>query len=146
VDVSAKLADSEPASFSVWKTETAAMADVWNSYRATVAYQGATQTIPVQAMSEHEVADHARIMAGFEFGWNPAEVQVLAYEPDTSGSLPNAHIHTFEVHVRPEGGDPEVLRLKARDIDTAEGLAALHCADRLGIDVREIDVLSAEQV
>jgi len=122
------------------------MADVWNSYTATVTYQGKKKTLPVQALSEHEVADHARIIAGFEFGWNPAEVDVVTYEPDNSGSLPNPHIHTFEVHVRPEGGAVEILRLKARDADTAEGLAVLHCADRLGIDVREVDVLSVTQV
>ena len=122
------------------------MAEVWNAYKATVTYRDETRTLPVQALSEHEVADHARIMAGFEFGWPPAEVQVVAYEADSSCSLPNAHVHTFEVHVRPEGGEAATLRLKARDADTAEGLAVLHCADNLGIDVREVDVLSVAQV
>jgi hypothetical protein len=122
------------------------MVDVWNCYKVTVTYDGATKTLPVQALSEHEIADNARIMSGFEFGWNPADVKVLGYEADRFGELPSAHIHTFEVHVRPEGGEPEVFRLKARDAESAEGLAVLHCADRLGIDVRAVDVLSVAQI
>jgi hypothetical protein len=116
--------------------------DAWRSYKATVACDGTTRTVPVQALSEHEVADNARIIAGFEFGWKPAEVEVVAFEIENMGDLPNAHTETFEIHVRPEGGEPEVMRLKARDAECAEGFAVLHCAHHLGIDTREVDVLS----
>jgi hypothetical protein len=120
--------------------------DAWRSYKATVACYGTTRTLPVQALSEHEVADNARIIAGFEFGWKPAEVEVVAFQIDNVGDLPNAHTETFEIHVRPEGGEPEVMRLKARDAECAEGFAVLHCAHRLGIDAREVDVLSVVKV
>ncbi len=122
------------------------MSDVWTSYVATVTYQGETRTLPVQALSVHEVSDNARVMAGFEFGWNPADVGVTGYEADPDGKIASPHVHTFEVHVRPEGGQPEVFRLKARDAESAEGLAVLHSADRLGIDARAVDVLSVSQV
>ncbi|NRG19668.1 hypothetical protein HPQ64_18415 [Rhizobiales bacterium] len=122
------------------------MSDIWVNYRATVSYDGKIETIPVQAMSEHEVADHARIMAGFEFGWNPADVKIVSFEPDPEGRLEHGHIHMFEVSVRPEGGEPQTFRLKARDADCAEGLAVLHCADKAGLDPREVDVLNVVPV
>jgi hypothetical protein len=122
------------------------MSEVWRSYRATVACNGTTKHLPVQALSEHEVADNARVIAGFEFGWKPAEVKVLAFEIDKSGDLPTTHTETFEIQVRPEGGEPEVMRLKARDAECAEGFAVLRCADPLGIDVRAVDVLSVFKV
>jgi hypothetical protein len=126
--------------------EETEMSDVWTSYVATVTCHGETRTLPVQALSVHEVSDNARVMAGFEFGWAPAEVSVLRYELDAEGTSGDTHIHTFEVHVRPEGGQPEVFRLKARDAESAEGLAVLHSADRLGIDPRAVDVLSVSRV
>ncbi len=122
------------------------MSEVWTKYKAIVSYQGETRIVPVQAMSEHEAPDHARVMAGFEFGWDPGEVKVVSIAPDHQGELPSDHIHSYEVHLRPEGGEPEVFRLKARDAECAEGLAVLHCADRLGLDIREIDVLSVAAV
>jgi hypothetical protein len=122
------------------------MSEVWRSYMATVAYNGTTKHLPVQALSEREVTDNARVIAGFEFGWKPAEVKVLAFEIDKSGDLPTTHTETFEIHVRPEGGEPEVMHLKARDAECAEGFAVLRCADRLGIDAREVDVLSVIKV
>jgi hypothetical protein len=97
-------------------------------------------------LSKHEVADNARIIAGFEFGWKPADVEVLTFEIDNSGDLPNTHTETFEIHVRPEGGEPEVMHLKARDAECAEAFAVLRCADRLGIDARAVDVLSVVKV
>jgi hypothetical protein len=93
-------------------------------------------------LSEHEVADNARVIAGFELGWKPADVEVVAFEIDNSGDLPTTHTETFEIHVRPEGGEREVMRLKARDAECAEGFAGIRCANRLGINAREVDVLS----
>lgn len=118
------------------------MSEVWTKYKATVSCRGETKAVPLQAMSEHDAPDHARIMAGFEFGWDPREVEVVSIAPDRQGELPTDHIHSYEVRLRPEGGEVEVFRLKARDAECAEGLAVLHCADRLGLDIREIDVLS----
>ncbi len=131
----------------IGQTEYVAMPDdAWRSYKATVAFGGTTRTLAVEALSEHEVADNARIVAGFEFGWKPAEVEVVAFEIDNIGDVPNAHTETFEIHVRPEGGEPEVMRLKARDAECAESFAVLHCAHRLGIDTREVDVLSIVKI
>ncbi|MBA5779226.1 hypothetical protein H2509_19020 [Stappia sp. F7233] len=118
------------------------MSEIWLKYRATVRSNGEVRMLPVQAMSVHEAPDHARFIAGFEFGWDPSGVEVLKLEPDESSDHSGGHVHAFEVTVRSEGGEPEIYKLKARDAECAEALAVLHCADRTGLDPREVDILS----
>lgn len=111
-------------------------------YLAIVEHIGQRRTIPVQAMSEHEVRDHARIMAGFEFGWEPSRVSVQSFVSDPGDGPAHKHDRSFTIVVRLEGGEPESYTLMARDAECAEGLAVLHCADKSGRQAAEIDVIS----
>lgn len=117
------------------------MSEIWNKYIAKVSYEGETREIPVETMSVHEVEDHARIMAGFEYSWPPSDVTVAGYEPDSPDSARHVHDKLYEIGVRPEGGEEETYTLKARDAECAEGIAVLHCSDKTGLPIQEIDVV-----